>query len=157
MSHPETYYEAKAALLAAAATASEHLSPRSVDSFLAALGWAAPAPARENGRLVKVYAAYDLRTVLPDEFRKTHIVPGYNLRFEGVFIAASKRDAGEKSLPSWVTGRDLTAGISEVDPTDLRYPLAIENRDQVVITVSASGSPDSAPILFPLHRLRTGR
>lgn len=159
MTHPETYYDAKRAVQAATKRHGDHLPERNLNQVLAALGWPVPEQARdEKGRIVKVFTVYDLRSVLPDAFQKEHALPGFNLRFSGTLVAASKKNAAEKTAPVWAQGRhNATEGIGLADPADPAYGLAVDNVDQVVIVVSASGAPDSEPILFPVADLSLTR
>jgi hypothetical protein len=155
VSHPESYYEAKAIVLATL----DH-APRDaqMDALLAGLGWPTPPRARDtSGRIVKVFHNDDLRPVLSEKFRKDHPAREFNSRYSGVVVAANKADAADKTQPPYAAGRYRTTGISELQPTDLRYPLAIENPDKVVIQIEIAGRPDGERILHPLSLLWTPR
>lgn len=153
MSHPETYYEAKAAFLAAAEECGEYLRPNAVEVLLESLGWSAPGPAREAGKLVKVFHVDDLRYVLPASFRQEHPLTKHAATYSGVMVGASKADVADRALPKFVrSGR--TRGISVVEPTDLRYPLAVAYPHKIVVQMESLGKPYGERHLVALSSLR---
>lgn len=160
MSHPETYYDAKRALLDTAAKKREHLAPAAVEAILAALGWPQPEPVRdERGRVVKVYST-DLRHALPKAFIEAHRDGRrtYNTKHVGYIVGTSKQDVGDRTTSThWVKSQRVS-GVFQIDPTDLAYPLAAAApADHAVIIITGDGAPPSAPILFPLADLEISR
>lgn len=151
MSHPETYYDAKAVLLATARSASVYLPGRATDEILAALGWPAPAPARDlNGRIVKVYSS-DLRLVLPNGFHEA-LGRRFNSKYVGYIVGTSKQDVGDRTSSRHYTKSQRAMGITQVDPTDLMYPLAVAAPADHAVIVIENGV-DNEPIVFPLADL----
>lgn len=153
MSHPETYYEAKAAFLAAAEDAGEYLRPNAVEALLESLGWTAPGPARDAGKLVKVFHVEDLLYVLPSSFREEHPFTKSASCYSGVMVGASKTDVADRSLPKFVrSGRARLIGV--VAPTDLRYPLAVAYPHKIVVQLESFGTPYGERHMVPLSSLR---
>lgn len=154
MSRPETYYEAKAAFLAAADECREHLPANAVEALLAAVGWSAPAPARDSaGKLIKVFRVDDLLYVLPPSFRQEHPLDQGG-RYTGVMVGTSKADVADRAVPTWARSGRMS-GISAVAPTDLRYPLAVAYPHKIVVQrETVSGSPYGERHLVYLNSLK---
>lgn len=159
MSHPETYYDAKRALRAAAKDTREYLADRTADAFLAALGWSTPDPIRnDQGRIVKVYKT-ELRHALPRAFLEEHLDGRrtYNIKYTGYLVGATKQDVGDRTSSKHWSKTQRSAGVSPVDVTDLAYPIAVVHPEHAVIVITGDGAPDSEPILFPLADLQVPR
>jgi len=151
MSHPETYYEAKAAVMA---TLRDVPYDDQLNALLVALGWEIPQRARDShGHLIKVFRAPDVRDVLPPAFREAHPLREFSSLYSGVLVATSKADAADHTAPAGAYGSQRIAGIGELSPTDLRYPLAVAYPDKMVVTIEVNGRPRNERLLINLGSL----
>ena len=66
-------------------------------------------------------------------------------------VAASKREAAERLSPAWLRTK-RTHGVSEVDPSDYRYRLAVDHPGHVVVTRDNVEFGD--PVLVPVEQMQ---
>lgn len=153
------FYAAKRAARDAIDTARhgvDQVSDRSIETILAAVGITTPGYAHdERGRKIKVYGA-DVGLVLPPDVRdRCKIGPrtSYNDRgtVPGVTVAPTMKAARERTAPAYARGsRKYGSQVHEVDPSDLRYPIAVANPDAIIVTTDLSQYGD--PIVVPISQ-----
>lgn len=159
--HPESYYDAKRALLTAAPVGKRgsYELREAIPKVLAALGWADPEPAKdERGKAVKVFAV-EVRMVLPGELREewnaldrdaaSRISRSYDPSTTAFIVAANKSAAIDTVYGADRTrwSRPKTSEVGEVAPTRLGYEaavsapagkIAVERREGEFVFVTAA-------------------
>lgn len=115
---------------------------------LDALGYQTPERARVDGRLVKVYVteAVYLGHEQTAEYRGTRSV--YEPSVPGVVVASSKKDAALRAGAPEHHLSGIVRVTGEIDPSDVRYEIAVSNPDKIVVTMG--GSEFGEPLLLDL-------
>lgn len=160
--HPESFYDAKRAVIEATQTArygiDRPITGRQVTDVLAALGWPIPEKSIEGTgkgmRRVRVFRA-DVRYRLPLPVSE-RLLAGKrrSAGLTGYVAAPTKTAAAHALMPSWLTGSKRTKDIYEVEPSDYRYALAVEHPNHVVLT--ADGTEFGEPVLVPITEMTGG-
>jgi hypothetical protein len=170
MTHPESYYDAKRALLAKAKTmpVRGYDLERVIPEALAALGWDEPQPATDGqGKPLKVWRL-PVKSALPsnvhqrlaDTSHERAIANRVRWDFEptGVAIAPTKTAALDlvHGPDRKSHSRPKTTDVGEVAPTDLAYEAAVFVGPGWVVVIVSELEYEAVPLAALRHYAATG-